>query len=127
MEVFAWRGVVRVILPKTVVPTSGRRGPVGREMLVVDVLDCLEVEGVVIWGPAMLAKRLGPWMWVPGPGLLELMGPNSWPGRAMGVFDIFFFRVIGLVSWLFGLVSRNKEVWIDEVKSGCGSWHYAIQ
>ena len=62
MERFACRGFVRVIFPRTMVPTSGRRAPVGRGMVIVGVLDVLEVEGVDIRGPAMLAKRLSPWM-----------------------------------------------------------------
>ena len=60
MERLACRGFVRVILPRTVVPTSGRRAPVGRGMEIVGALDDLEAEGVDMRGPAMLAKRLSP-------------------------------------------------------------------
>ena len=84
----AWRGFVRVILPRIVVPTSGRSAPVGRGMESVGAFCCFDVDGVEIIGPAMLAKRLSPWMWVPEPTLLEFVGPRSWPGKAIGVFDI---------------------------------------
>ena len=55
MEKVAWRGIVRVILPRTVVPTSGRSGPVGRVMQRVDAFEVFEVEGSERIGPAMLA------------------------------------------------------------------------
>ena len=88
MERLACRGFVRVILPRTTVPTEGRRAPVGLDMEIVGVLDVLEVDGVDISGPAKLAKRLSPWMWVPSPTLLAFVGPRSWPGRAIGLLVI---------------------------------------
>lgn len=51
----ACRGFVRVILPRIMVETSGRRGPVRRGMDMVESLVDLEVEGVVLRGPAILA------------------------------------------------------------------------
>lgn len=48
MERAAWRGWVRVILPRTVVPTSGRRGPVEEVTLAVGVLLAVLLEGVVV-------------------------------------------------------------------------------
>ena len=70
----------------------------------VGALDCLEVEAVVVIGPAMLAKRLEPWMWVPVPMLVVFVGPRSWPGKAMGVFDILVD-----VIWLSSLMLFAKE------------------
>jgi hypothetical protein len=57
-------------------------------MQTVGFLDVLDVEGVDIRGPATLAMRLSPWMWVSEPTSLAVVGPMSWPGRAIGVFDI---------------------------------------
>ena len=51
----AWRGFVRVILPRTTVPLSGRRAPDGRGMETVGAFEALEVEGVETIGPATLA------------------------------------------------------------------------
>lgn len=100
MERLAWRGVVRVILPRTMVPTEGRRAPVGLDNEVVGAFDDLEVDEVDINGPATLAKRLSPWMWVPSPTLLAFVGPRSWPGRAIGVLVIVRCYCIGvIVMW----------------------------
>ncbi len=55
MEREAWRGFVRVILPMTVVASSGRRAPEGRGMEIVAAGEDLEVDGVETRGPAMLA------------------------------------------------------------------------
>lgn len=56
----ACRGVVRVIFPRMMVPTVGRRGPVGRGMeRVGGEFDFVE-ERVCWMGPGMLAQRLGP-------------------------------------------------------------------
>ena len=55
MERLPWRGFVRVIFPRIVVPTEGRRGPEEREMERIGVLEGLVVEGTVVSVPAMLA------------------------------------------------------------------------
>ena len=55
MKRVAWRGIVRVILPRTVVPTSGRSGLVGRVTQRVHAFEVFEVEGSGRIGPAMLA------------------------------------------------------------------------
>ena len=88
MERLAWRGVVRVILPRMMVPTSGRRGPEDRVIDRVSAFVDLVVEGVEIRGPAILAKSWEPWMCVAGPTLLELVGPSTCPGRAIDEVDI---------------------------------------
>lgn len=46
---------MRVILPRTIVPTSGRRGPDVRVIETVGAFVVLEVDGVEMRGPAMLA------------------------------------------------------------------------
>lgn len=60
MERLAWRGFVRVILPRTIVPTSGKSVPDALDTDTVGDFEDLDVEGVDISGPAMLAKRLSP-------------------------------------------------------------------
>ena len=58
MERLAWRGFVRVMRPRTVVPTSGRSVPVDRVMEDVGSLLALDVDGWELRGPATLAMRL---------------------------------------------------------------------
>jgi len=82
------------MMPKTMVPTSGRREEVvvvalrGRNIDTVGAWLDLEIEGVEERGPARLAMRLSAWMCVPGPTLFALFGPRSCPGMAIGVYDI---------------------------------------
>lgn len=80
--------------PRRTVPTSGRRGPEGREMDVMGSFDVLVFEGVVRIGPAMLAQRLELEMWVPGPIVLVEETPRICPGRAMGDIVLVLVDVV---------------------------------
>ena len=70
------------MVPRTMVPVEGTRGPAGREMERVGWGTDLVVEGWEVRVPAREEWRCEDWMWVPGPGLLAEEGPNAWPGRA---------------------------------------------
>ena len=52
IERFAWRGLVRVMRPRTTVPVEGTKGPVGRVMETVDAGEDFCLEGVEVRVPA---------------------------------------------------------------------------
>lgn len=52
IERFAWRGLVRVMRPRTIVPVSGTRGPEGRVMVTVGAGADFCFEGVEVRVPA---------------------------------------------------------------------------
>ena len=52
IERFAWRGLVRVMRPRTTVPVSGTRGPAGREMETVGAGEDFCFDGVEVRAPA---------------------------------------------------------------------------
>ena len=112
MSRVAWRGVVRVMRPRTMSPTVGRRageavampegwaGWVPTEM--VGNVGFLEEEVVDETGPARLACRLEVYMCEPGPGLWVDVGARVSPGSAKVGVDILLVAVV-----------VKNEIWAD--------------
>ena len=108
---------MRVMRPRMTVPTSGRRREAaGRATEIVGSLMGLEVEGVLVMGPARLAKRLLPAMCVPAPTLAVAVAPRSWPGRAIDGDDMSSGDM-GNVALLHAIQEVCMEM-VDE----CGVW-----
>jgi len=74
-------------LPRTTVPTAGRRGPEGRGMEIVGVFEDFDEEGAERIGPEILAQRLEFEMWVPGPREVVEAEPRICPGRAIVLWN----------------------------------------